>query len=368
MSSYNFYLYSDLIGIDRNLIKVYYDFEESGDPVVFNVASGAYGANAPIINQNVFFWDDSGSGFFSCDTYLQPSLSGYEGLESGDWTIMVLYNKAFRTGGYTDDSLTNEVLFSSLGSGDGVASGLVIGTNGVGNFLFETAITSGVSQFFCGNTAYSPKQAAYFVKNGQFIFFGGYDSGTNTLGSESFFLNSGTNHSDSWQIAKANMGGYGQFEGYISEFVFISGALDYPTISLLISGLIADRSTGSYVRDTGTYSGIVGYANQVTLRSGITGYSISITGMNVDNCGNVVALYQTIPETGFVPYTGTVPVSGNIFFSRKVFSGQANVLDPDLIDGMYYDDFYSVSGFNGNLFESGMNNIYNNNTGFFNIP
>lgn len=366
MSSYNFYLYSDLIGIDRDTIKIYYDFEESGDPVVYNVASGNHGANAPIINQNVFFWNNPDSGFFSCDTFLQPDLSGYNGLDAGDWTIMVLYNKVFRDS-YDDDSLTNEILFSNLSSGNGVASGIAIGTNGFGNFFFEAAISSGMSQFYCGNTAYSPKQAAYFVKNGQFLFFGGYDSGTNVLGAESFYLISGLNPSDLWQIAKGNEGGYGQFEGYIDEFVFISGALDYPTLSLLISGMIADRTTGAYVRSTGYYSGVTGYQNQITLRSGITGYDISITGAAVDNCGNVVPLYELLPITGFIPFTGTIAVSGNIFYSTKVFSGAENILDSNLIDGMYFDDFGSPSGFDGNLFESGMNNIYNNVTTFFNI-
>lgn len=367
MSSYNFYQYVDLIGIDRNSIKVYYDFEKTGSPVVYNVASGGHGANAPIINQNVFFWNQPSSGYFTCDTYLVPNLSGYNGLDSGDWTIMMLYNKIPRDV-YTSGYLTNEVLFSSLGSGSGAASGLVIGTNGVGNFFFEAAITSGVSQFYCGNIANSPKQAAYFVKNGQFLFFGGYDADTNSLGAESFYLTNGLNHADNWQIGKANSSGYGQFEGYMSEFIFISGALDYPTLSLLISGLIATRASGSYVKSTGIYSGITGYQNQITLRSGVTGYTIINTGVSTDNCGNVFPLYQLVPQTGFIPFTGTIGVSGNIFYSKKVFQGSSNTLDPFLIDGMYYDDFYTISGFNGDLFESGMNNIYNNNTTFFNIP
>lgn len=361
MSAGNFYQYLDLIGLDRTRVKIYYGFDISGDVSVANEAADAHGGAAAIVNKNVFFWANSGEGFFSCDTYLRPNLSGYGSPDSGDWTMFFMYEKVFRDS-YTDDELTNEILFSNLNSG----SGFTIGTNGVGNFFFETVDSSGINYFYVGNLAYSPTQACYVVKNGNYVFFGGYDSGTNSLGIEAVYLQNGTISSNDWKIAKANETGYGQFEGNMQEYCFMTGALDFPVLSLLISGLIGNHISGGFVKETGYVSGITGYQNQVTMLTGVTGYSAVATGFDTDNCGNVRILYSTTPLTGIISFTGTIPVPGNVFYQKWVITGQTDILI-DEASGMYWDTFANASGFDGISFVSGLSGVYNNYNAFFNI-
>lgn len=303
------YFYNKL-GLYPDAFKIYYDFNQSGAYVAS--VSGANSIYSGILSFEGGFWDTSGSGHFT-GQYVQ--IAETTGLNSGDWTILCVYEKS---------STGNGVIFSSYKtgtiSGNTGYLGFVLGVNDANRLYFESYSPNG-PYVFTFNKVLGTKNLIAVQKLNNIICFNCFNNYTRQLEGESFVLQDNSLFdSDEWYIGGAvgapSYFSGNAFSGYIDEFIYLNKALALSDLSCLASGFYCDITGAGLPIYANTFIDITGYVSQLTgIQSGVTGVSTVAIGTITDACGAEFTLYASQDQTGIIYANVLVPLTGEISYS-----------------------------------------------------
>lgn len=287
-----FLYYYDLLGLDRDSLRVHYRFDENLGTHIPNDAP-----NFPQLSGSLSsvgdFYSVNGSGFF---TGQKITVQNATGLPSDFWSHIFIFEK---TGAGAN------VLFDSLVSND-ITSGYAIGINDGNKLYFDSYDQNGpvckTSSIILGK-----KNLVAVVRANNLLTFYCFDFNNDTILSDSFSINGDYMP----PAAKGIIGGTenppkylqnGIYQGYIDEYVFIQEGITPSTFRYLVSGLCSEYAiiSGDVLALTGIE--VTGYATGVTGVTGVTGYINQVTGSGIDpfGTGNYELYWGTVAQTGYL--------------------------------------------------------------------
>lgn len=353
MACRNFNDFYDIVGLPKEALKIYYDFESFDGSLVPSV-SGASGQYSGIYSST----DVEASGGESFFTGQHISVCNSEDFSAPSWSMMFLYQKS----GCNDAILFSNLHEREIGGFD-VNAGFVVGLTASNRLFFESYGPNGPILKVSEKILPQKNSLTISYSNNNLSFFF-YDPTDYSVSSENFFLDGRFMFASSgWYIGDAvNPPSYFSghpFFGSLDEFVYIEKALTPVEVKYLNSGFISNLITGGIFVETHTSIDITGYeAQQIAVGSGITGASVVLAGTVCDACGNTKKLfrysdlYGTLYKSAFVPLSGEIEITttGEIlpqyivdrtFCATFGFDGinyQQNITQDDVSDFIYYDD------------------------------
>lgn len=364
----------DRLGIDYQNVFTAFSFSSEFDinSNILNSDEWTTESSSGILNKTIPFYNYSGTGFFDGDTFIQLN----KNYQLNDSTILMSYEK-LRPG--------NEILLSSV-TGDNFNnySGFYIGINDANKlYLKYWNNVEGVFTFIYSKTL-SNKNLIIINRSSSSVGLGHFNNNTFEFEIENFliFQNNFINSNNLYIGGRPNIFNWGEnnllnFSGYLDKFYIFN---DIPSIyandlarslysiptgyageiieTCYVSGFLSG-SGFSYTGVTGTVnsgflSGVVsitGYEDILSgyFYSGVTGLVQNSIGSYIDNCGNNVDIFETIPLSGLV--YEEVPIrtalSGVTFTSGSVsinLTGTITGIQNVYVTGTICESVFSVTG------------------------
>lgn len=231
MKSLNGFLqYLDNAGLNRSNLKIVYDFQESGSPIL-NKAPNYSGLYGGVLSGNpTTYFHGSGTGYCQSD---MVSISGQA--YSTNFTQFFHISR---------QQSANDNFYSSLGEGAVATSGYSISTNDAGKLLFQCKTCTGPQSI---TSDFSLNQDSHFAvsKQGDVVNLYQYTPGTDILDSYSDTVNDSEIFTSSYaDLFFANTAPIGflkdYFSGYIFDYLYFDVGLSPTQIKSVVSGLHSD--------------------------------------------------------------------------------------------------------------------------------
>lgn len=407
-------------GYNTGDLKIYYDFtDKSGayvlsDPYITQTYSGkieSYGTGASneinysrVENSGYHFFGGvkSPAGDYNAN---RIAIQNANALTSEEFTFLIVgglrkpADFADATGSYTGSWNTNQnhafdsyPIFSNREAGLYCADGIEIGLTNTNRLYFECIDPEKFQPFSLSTTSVGSRDNIWFVRyDGTRVDLGRYnlfeeafDKNTEQLNNlsmgDAWYIGSGINTLNNL-IGTSTVSG-NSFMGNLRRFVYISTALDDPTLNSAAQIIYGELATGANEYDSvgGFATGITG--SGITLLTGITGYSGTlvdtsafsgenfeyftvltgtinsgsyyyteyslITGTGVDYATGFDAVYQRVENTG-------ASITGITGFT--ILTGTQN-----LDTGVW--DYFNLTALTG-VIGSGIEYYYGSGTGTF---
>lgn len=339
-----FLYYYDLLGLDRDSLRLHYRFDETSGVNIPNDAPN-FPQMSGTLSSVGNFYNKSGSGLFTGQTL---TIQNSTGLPSDFWSHIFVFE---RTGG------GKGVIFDSLMQND-IVSGYLIGINDANKLYFESYDQNGpmskTSSIMLGK-----KNMVAVVRANNLLTFYCFDFNNDDILSENHSLNGTYVLPASKGVIGRNVSSpsyvqTGRFDGYIDEYVFLQEGITPSTFRYLVSGLCSDYivSTGDITLISGVE--ITGYATGITGVTGVTGFENQVTGSGIDpfGTGEYELFWGTVPLTGYIvsgygitALTGTVvrSVTGDPFTSVVLRSGYVRDFNLDEVSYIRQVDIDDIS-------------------------
>jgi hypothetical protein len=364
----------DRLGIDYSNVFTAFSFSSGFDVNnnILNSDEWATEGSSGILNKTTSFYNFSGTGFFDGETFIELN----KNYQLNNSTIFISYEK-LRAG--------NEILLSSV-TGDNFNnySGFYVGVNDANKLYLK--YWNNVEGFFTFtyNKTLSDKNLIIIDRSSSNIKLGHFNNNTFEFETENFliFQNNFINSSNLYIGGSPNLFNWGDenllnFSGYLDRF-YIFNDIPFIYVNSLAQGLYStptgyagefiencyvsgflSGSGFSYTGITGTFnsgflSGVVsitGYANILSgySYSGVTGFLQNNIGFYIDNCGNNVNIFETIPLSGLIyeqvpvrtALTGLTFISGSTSVN---LTGTVTGIENVYVTGVICENTFNVTG------------------------
>ncbi len=284
--------YFDLLGLDRDTLRVHYRFDVNSGATIPNDAPNFPQMSGQLSSVGGFY-DSSGSGKF---TGQNVQIQNATGIPADFWTHIFVYEKTGAGRG---------VLFDSLMTGS-IYSGYVIGVNDNNRLYFESYDQKGpfskTSDIILGK-----KNVVAVVRANSLLTFYCYDFNNSDILSDSHSLNGTYVLSAAKGVIGAtnnapNFIERNPFTGYLDEYLYLQEGVTPSTFRYLVSGLCSDYSVTSGAVICHSSVEITGYTTIVTGVSGVTGYEMQVTGSGLDpfGTGSYELYWGVVPKMGYL--------------------------------------------------------------------
>lgn len=334
-SGINYYL--NLLDLNEEALRIFYDFSSSSDSVIYSVSNGKPEYSGIVNNGAGFFGSISGSGLFNRDsgTYIEVQNSN-SGLHSDNWT-MVFSQKTNKNFGENIGS----VLFSSL-EGDAIKSGFLIGINDANKIYFESFSNLG-PQIRTSRNIIGEKNLFSVNLSPNTVSFNYFNFNNKLVESESYSVNSNfILESDNWFLGRA-LNYYGNepsgFNGYLDGFLYFNQSLSKSNLQRLFSGFYSHPFEIPAVTGAGPTGLVTGYENVLTGILSVTGFEL-IPELFI-NSGQPVEVFVNNALTGEITQTGAI-----IEFLQNLPQYCENKPDQEIFKWRFIDNSYiGITGY-----------------------
>ena len=300
-----FLYYYDLLGLNRDSLRVHYRFDQNSGVNVLNDAPN-FPQMGGVLNSVGNFYSNSGSGHFEGQSL---AIQNGTGLPSDFWSHIWIYEKTGKGKG---------VFFDSLMTGE-IVSGYILGVNDANKLYFESYDENGpftkTSSLVLGK-----KNLVAAVKSNNLLTFYCYDFNNDLALSENHsllgeFVLPSTKGVIGHTSGSPNYVQTGAFKGFVDEYVVLQESVTPSTFRYLVSGLVSQYElvSGAVTYFTGVE--VTGYLSGITGVTGITGYANQITGSGLDpfGTGNYQYFWGNIAQTGYLASGVKItPLTGNV--------------------------------------------------------
>ena len=320
----------------------HFSFDVSGQNPIANYSN--YPLVSGAISTTSGFYIIPDSGLFTGQTISAVSV------QTGDyWTHIFVNQKTGSAGG---------VLFDSFQSGsNGIYSGYLLGFNDA-NKLFVEFFDNAGPAVYTSDIVLAKKNCLAVTRANNALNFYSYDFNNELLLSDTKVINGQFLLPSTKFLVGGTSGApsyinYGNYKGYLDEYVYITDSIIPSHLQSLMSGFVAYSTYTQGIVTSVTGVEVTGYSLVFTGTTGNLGYQNTAISSGLDDFGDYYVTYAQTAITGYLTSgSGIVPLTGLVIDSYTGESGFSAIINTGYIESFRYDEVSYLRKIDSNDFNT----------------